>query len=522
MPPKNPKKTSPRRQTTTHEEERRNLLGMNSQDQSVAQPASTIGSEQLQRVDQIQLMNDKISEQANQLIRLEEILLAMGANVEEINEGVSVISDNVENQTEFLRDFRAEVKKEFKNLIQKIRQANCNFSSWEQFWNCIGIILMAIWDFLKFIGLCMYAAHVAGVSAAGDMTFMGLPPLLFKTLFCIFEVLAYCSFIGSICLKLGLPNYGLIILKVSIDLIIYSVIVFFQCLIVIFKSLFGDAWNLLIDSLRTAGFFRQFERLYEYATSGVRDMVRREVATAVNNAVEAITPSMPTQIIPDAVLEYMPTQVVPDAVLNYMGYKGGNPSLREQSIFERGISSPQKIDTYLQKFTKTSKKTDKKVDFAKFMSECKETYESSELFKEINASQKDMMSVLDMCKELKIDSEIPSALNATVCKNTLIGILEGVEKMVDFGFCFQIGLLNIRRPVEKSAFDLAVKKTDIEQVSFRNFLKMDKGTNLSEKIDTIRLQLEKEKMQLKHASTSSKSKRKTEGGRKKKNSTRKK
>jgi hypothetical protein len=522
MPPKNPKKTSPRRQTTTHDEELRNLLGRNPQDQSVAEPASIIGSEQLQRVDQIQIMNEKISEQAIQLIRLEEILLAMGANVEEINEGVSVISDNVENQTEFLRDFRAEVKKEFKNLIQKIRQANCNFSSWEQFWNCIGIILMAIWDFLKFIGLCMYAAHVAGVSAAGDMTFMGLPPLLFKTLFCIFEVLAYCSFIGSICLKLGLPNYGLIILKMSIDLIIYSVIVFFQCLILIFKSLFGDAWNLLIDSLRTAGFFRQFERLYEYATSGVRDMVRREVATAVNNAVEAITPSMPTQIIPDAVLEYMPTQVVPDAVLNYMGYKGGNPSLREQSIFEPRIPSPQKIDTYLQKFTKTSKKTDKKVNFAKFMNECKKTYESSELFKEINASQKDMMSVLDMCKELKIDSEIPSALNATVCKNTLIGILEGVEKMVDFGFCFQIGLLNIRRPVEKSEFDLAVKKTDIEQVSFRNFLKMDKGADLSEKIDTIRLQLKKEKMQLKDASTSSKSKRKTEGGRKKKNSTRKK
>jgi len=133
-----------------------------------------------------------------------------------------------------------------------------------------------------------------------------------------------------------------------------------------------------------------------------------------------------------------------------------------------------------------------------------------------------MMSAIEMCKELKVDSELPSQLNATVCKTTLIGILEGVEKMVDFGFCFQIGLLNTHRPVKKSEFDLAVKKTDIEQVSFRNFLKMDKGTNLSEKIDTIRLQLEKEKMQLKRASTSSKSKRKTEGGRKKKNSTRKK
>jgi hypothetical protein len=510
-PSNSSQKSSSKRRGTTLHEERRALFGTNPEEQAVRQLQISTDAEDSQSI-QIQRMNDKISEQAVQLARLEEILLAMGANVVEINEGVSAISDNVEEQKEFLKDFRAEVKKEFRNLIQKINQANCNFASWEQFWNCIGIILVAIWDFLKFIGLCMYSAHVAGISVAGDMTFMGLPPLLFKTLFCIFEVILYCSLIGSICLKLGLPNYGLIFLKVSIDLIIYSVIVFFQCVILIFKTLFGDAWNILVDALRDAGLFRQFDNLYQYATRGIKDMVQREVTVAVNNALEAVTPAMPTQI-------------VPDAVLNYMGYKGGGKNLTRETIVEMPTSVLLKAKPLLKKYTKVKKDSDNKGKFAKFMRECKKGYESSELFKQINAAQKEMMSAIEMCKELKVDSELPSELNANVCKTTLIGILEGVEKMVDFGFCFQIGLLNTHRPVKKSEFDLAVKKTDIEHISFSNFLKIDKHSGLSEKIDRIQLQLQEDYEDFekhKPKSNSSKSKRKTEGGRKKKNNTRKK
>jgi len=508
----NSSQKSSKRRGTTLNEERLALFGTTHEEQSVRQLQISADAEHSQNV-QMQRMNDKISEQAVHLARLEEILLAMGANVVEINEGVSGISHNVEEQKVFLKDFRAEVKKEFRNLIQKINQANCNFASWEQFWNCIGIILVAIWDFLKFIGLCMYSAHVAGISVAGDVTFMGLPPLLFKTLFCIFEVILYCSLIGSICLKLGLPNYGLIFLKVSIDLIIYSVIVFFQCVILIFKTLFGDAWNILIDALRDAGLFRQFDNLYQFATRGIKDMVQREVSSAVNQAVEAITPSMPTQ-------------VVPDAVWNYMGYnKGGGKKLTQETIFDMPTSDLQKTVGSLQKSIKISKNAGKKVNFANFMRECKQGYESSELFKQINAAQKEMMSAIDMCKELKVDSELPSALDATVCKNTLIGILEGVEKMVDFGFCFQIGLLNTHRPIKKSKFDLAIKKSDIEQISFSNLLKMDKSSGLSDKIDRIQVQLQEDYKDFekhKPKSNSSKSKRKTEGGRKKKNNTRKK